>query len=66
MKKKKDYLTEYNKLCREAGLTYAQMQQQETMRRMQRIHIPEGYKKAKILFGEVENQYLQTPNSLDI
>lgn len=47
MKKKKDYLTEYNKLCREAGLTYAQMQQQETMRRMQRIHIPEGYKKSQ-------------------
>lgn len=42
MKKKKDYLTEYNKSCQEAGLTYAQMQQQETMRRMQRIHIPEG------------------------
>ena len=44
MKKKKDYLTEYNKSCQEAGLTYAQMQQQETMRRMRRIHIPEGYK----------------------
>lgn len=38
MKKKKDYLTEYNKSCREAGLTYAQMQ---------RIHIPEGYKKSQ-------------------
>lgn len=47
MKKKKDYLTEYNKSCREAGLTYAQMQQQETMRRMRRICIPDGYKKSQ-------------------
>lgn len=45
-KKKNDLLTEYNKSCMAAGLTYAQMQQKESAQMMKHIRVPANYRKA--------------------
>lgn len=47
MKRKgKDLLTKYNKDCQAAGLTYAQMQQKESVALMGHITVPAGYCRA--------------------
>lgn len=45
MKKITQKLEAYDKACKEAGLTYGQMQQKETKQFMTRSKIPDGYKK---------------------
>lgn len=45
-RKRKDLLTQYQKDCAAAGLTYAQMQQKESVALMGHITIPAGYQRA--------------------
>lgn len=42
MRRKKDTIEEFNHMARQAGLTYAEVQRQETLRGMGRIRAPKG------------------------